>query len=286
MFYRYALPSRSYFSKTAIPKLYNEVSGRLRDSLSNIDYYSCTTDLWSSRTTDPYMSLTIHYIENWELQSKCLQVLYTPQDHTSENLKDALQDSLDRWNLDPSKLIAFTTDNGANIVKACQLAGFPRFQCFGHRLNLAVTNSIKDDPRVKRAIGVCRKLTTHFAHSHKKKQALTAAQIELNLPQHSLIADCETRWGSKFKMMQRTLEQEPAIRRVLSNDRKASHLVPTWQDVDVLEGVVKALEPVADFTDMLSGKLSSVWSPNTNICDCVQIMSFQSCNSLRCKLYF
>ena len=35
--------------------------------------------------------------------------------------------------------------------------------------------------------------------------------------------------------MQSTLEQEPAIRRVLSNDRKASHLVPTWQDVDILE---------------------------------------------------
>ena len=67
-------------------------------------------------------------------------------------------------------------------------------------------------------------------------------------------------------MMQRTLEQEPVIRRVLSNDRKASHLVPTWQDVDILEGVVKALEPVADFTDMPSGKLSSAWSPNTNIC--------------------
>lgn len=212
------------------------------------------------------MSLTIHYIENWELQSKCLQVLYTPQDHTSENLKDALQDSLERWNLDPSKLTAFTTDNAANIVKACQLAGFQRFQCFGHRLNLAVTNSIKDDPRVNRATAVCRKLTTHFSHSHKKKQALTAAQIELKLPQHSLIADCETRWGSKFKMMQRALEQEPAIRRVLSQDRKASHLVPTWQDVDILESVVKALEPVADFTDMLSGKLSNAWSSSIKIC--------------------
>ena len=44
--------------------------------------------------------------------SKCLQVLYTPQDYTSETkLKDALQDSLDKWNLNPSKLTAFTTDN-------------------------------------------------------------------------------------------------------------------------------------------------------------------------------
>ena len=123
---------------------------------------------------------------------------------------------------------------------ACQLAGLLCFQWFGHRLNLVVTNSIKDDPRVSRAVGVCLKLTTHFANSYKKKQALTAAQVELKLSQHSLNADCETRWGSKFNVMQRTLERVPAIRMVLSQDRNASHLVPTWQNVDILESVVKA----------------------------------------------
>ena len=49
------------------------------------------------------------------------------------------------------------------------------------------------------------------------------------------------------------LEQEKAIQRVLSEDRKASHLVLTWQDVDVLTSSHKALEPFADFTDALSG---------------------------------
>ena len=58
--------------------------------------------------------------------------------------------------------------------------------------------------------------------------------------------------------MERVLEQEPAIRRVLPQDRRASHLVSTSQDIDVLESVTKALRPVSDFTDMLSGKLSNV----------------------------
>ena len=233
--------------------MYTEVAESLRADLKDVDFFACTTDMWSSRIQDPYMALTVHYITDWELQSKCLQVLYSPEDHTGENLKEGLLDSLSKWELDPAKLTAFTTDNGSNIVKACQLAGYTRVHCFGHRLNLAVTNSLKDDNRVTRALGVCHKLTTHFAHSHKKKQAMTVAQIELGLPQHSLIADCETRWGAKFKVMSRTLEQEPAIRRVLAHDRKASHLVPSWQDVDVLESVVKALEPVSAFTDMLSG---------------------------------
>jgi hypothetical protein len=54
-------------------------------------------------------------------------------------------------------------------------------------------------------------------------------------------------------MIARILEQERAIRRVLSEDRKVSHLVLKWQDIDVLKSLHKALEPMADFTDALSG---------------------------------
>ena len=55
-------------------------------------------------------------------------------------------------------------------------------------------------------------------------------------------------------MVRRLLEQEEAIRVVLSFDRKFAHLVPTWQDIDVLESLSKALSPVADLTDFLSGE--------------------------------
>ena len=49
------------------------------------------------------------------------------------------------------------------------------------------------------------------------------------------------------------LEQDVAIRMVLSDDRKTTHLIPTWQDTMVLESVNAALSPVADFTDFMSG---------------------------------
>ena len=54
--------------------------------------------------------------------------------------------------------------------------------------------------------------------------------------------------------MYRILEQEVAIHAVLSADRKCSHLNPTWQDTEVLETVYKALSPVADLTNLLSGE--------------------------------
>ena len=56
------------------------------------------------------------------------------------------------------------------------------------------------------------------------------------------------------KMVSRILEQEEAIRVVLSADRKTTHLVPTWQDVDVLQSIHQALSPLSSLTDMLSGE--------------------------------
>ena len=56
------------------------------------------------------------------------------------------------------------------------------------------------------------------------------------------------------KMVKRILEQESAIRIVLSRDRKVSYLVPTWQDVDVLQSIDKALSPLSSLTDILSGE--------------------------------
>lgn len=55
-------------------------------------------------------------------------------------------------------------------------------------------------------------------------------------------------------MIGRILEQENAIRLVLSSDRKASHLVLSWQDIDVLQAINDALSPLAEFTDVMSGE--------------------------------
>ncbi|XP_039601528.1 zinc finger BED domain-containing protein 4-like [Polypterus senegalus] len=79
-------------------------------------------------------------------------------------------------------------------------------------------------------------------------------QQELNLPQHKLKTACVTRWGSMKMMIARVLEQRKAITQILSEDKKSRHLVPSWADLDVLEAVSKALSPLMEFTDALSGE--------------------------------
>ena len=53
-------------------------------------------------------------------------------------------------------------------------------------------------------------------------------------------------------MVVRLLEQEKVIQQVFSNDRKTLHLIPSWQDIDLLESLDKTLSPFADLTDILS----------------------------------
>ena len=50
-----------------------------------------------------------------------------------------------------------------------------------------MTNSVKYDDRVVRAVGVCKKLVSCFSHSWNKLRELAIAQEELNISKHSLI---------------------------------------------------------------------------------------------------
>lgn len=78
--------------------------------------------------------------------------------------------------------------------------------------------------------------------------------MQVGLPGHQLVTESATPWGSRLLMIDRVLEQERALAKILSADKKTRPLVFTWQDIRVLEAVQKALKPLQDFTDTLSGE--------------------------------
>ena len=128
--------------------------------------FSGTTDLWTSTAGDPYFTYTCHYITSqWEMQSFCLQTHYIPQDHTGENIKEALSATLLQWNLDQSKQIGITMDSGSN---ACELLNWKRLSCFGHNLNLAVEKGLNDG-RIQRVLRLCKSIVAAFSRSWKKQ---------------------------------------------------------------------------------------------------------------------
>ena len=113
----YKLPSRKYFSQQEIPRLYNTVKESIMAMLGEIEYYSATTDLWTSRATHPYLSYTIHFIDrNWEIKSLCLESIPLFEDHTSANISESITDIMANWQLPFDKLVTTTTNNGSNFI--------------------------------------------------------------------------------------------------------------------------------------------------------------------------
>ena len=124
------------------------------------------------------MSYTVHYIDpGWKLQSKCLQTLYMPADHTAENLADGMKDILQHWHLSSTKQVCITTDPRANVVKAVRDLDWPWMSCFGHKLHLAITNAMKDENRISRAIGVCKRIVTAFRTEQGTARVETPSQV-------------------------------------------------------------------------------------------------------------
>ena len=252
---RYQLPGRMHFNRVALPALASDVTADIeRELASNLCFFSGTTDLWTSGAGDPYLSFTCHFIDPyWELKSYCLSTQYLPEDHTAHNIKEALSETLHLWKLDRSHLVALTTDSGSNVKAACELLCCRRLSCFGHNLNFSVEKGL-DERRVKRTLKICKSAVASFSRSWKKQRDLTQVQNEKNLPNHKLKLDVVTRWGSSLEMVDRIMEQIEAIRIVLGADRHTSHLVPSWQDCDVMSSIMKALKPLKEMTDALSGE--------------------------------
>ena len=162
---------------------------------------------------------------------------------------------MDSWGLKKVDQVCITTDNGSNVISATNQLNWQRVSCFGHNLNLAVTKSLKNDHCIDRALSLARKIVSAFSNSWKQRRELQSCQAAKDLPQHNLIhvryynhidayiffyffhiyiAGLSNSLGS---MVTRLLEQEEAVRVVLSSDRKISHLIPTWQDIQVLESI-------------------------------------------------
>ena len=91
---RYQIPSRRHFTDHEIPRLYSHVKDNIVTvSLKESTFFAATTDLWTSGSCHPYLTLTVHFItSNWELKSYCLDTTTMYEDHTGQNIADAVLD--------------------------------------------------------------------------------------------------------------------------------------------------------------------------------------------------
>ncbi|XP_041361859.1 E3 SUMO-protein ligase ZBED1-like [Gigantopelta aegis] len=206
---RYQLPSRTYFAETVIPNMYQECRADVISSLKDVPV-ALTTDGWTSRATQSYVTITTsHITEDWNLKSFVLQTRELPESHTGVNIAQVLTDAISEWGL--NKNPPLVTDNAANMEVAAIEAGcIPHIGCYAHTLNLAAQRGLKVNS-VSRILARVRRVVSFFHRSTTAAALLKEKTKRQGLKNVKLLQDVPTRWNSACDMLERFLELQPAI---------------------------------------------------------------------------
>lgn len=242
----FSIPSRQTIT-SRIEHRFAGKKGELLANLSTVKSVAITTDSWTALTTESYVTVTCHWIDqDWQMKSAVLMTKSMPGRHTADNLSALLRETVDHWGL-TGKVVACVHDNASNIVAAnnAERVDWMSVSCFAHTLQLAINDAFK--MFVYRVVCAAGKLVRHFSHSTVASKALEEKQQQMKLPTHKLIQSCKTRWNSVVDMFARLLEQRWAVTAVLS-DRTVTKL----QDARVLEltdeywGIMGDLAPLLE----------------------------------------
>ena len=134
--------------------MYRMEKVKIRDALSCVPGRIClTSDCWTSITTDGYMSLTAHFIDNsWNLHKMILNFSFLPPPHTGLAMSDHLFSLLKDWGIQ-KKVFSVALDNASandamvDFLKyELDLVGggtYFHVRCCAHILNLIVQDGMK-----------------------------------------------------------------------------------------------------------------------------------------------
>lgn len=153
---RYKVPDRHQIKVKVVEEFDERRQKICYDLLKIPGKVSFTADMWTSTlTSEAYLGLTIHYIdENWTLQRFLLDIIPFKTHHTGINMATAINNVLNEFNL-VGKTLALTTDNeSAMLVCGRKLSEeferalddnffFKHYRCSAHILNLAAKQGME-----------------------------------------------------------------------------------------------------------------------------------------------
>nr|XP_057933853.1 zinc finger BED domain-containing protein 4 [Doryrhamphus excisus] len=249
---QYCLPPSSYFTSTAIPDMYEKVKDivltHLKEAEGGVVHF--TTSIWVSSQTREYLTLTAHwatYESSVRPQGQdfhCSALLSVSQIDCDQDMHDIpkqLEYLWDSWITSSGLKRGFTVTDNASIRNNLEDHGLVAVQCFGHTIDLIVSEAIKSQRMVQNLLSIARKICERVHRSAKAKEKLAELQRDHHLPENQLIQDIPSKWRTSFLMLERLMEQKKAIdemsiecnfREIISCDQ--------WE---VIQSLCNALKP-------------------------------------------
>lgn len=241
----YKIPCRKTIT-SIIDGKYEEKKAIIIKKLQSVTNICLTIDEWKDLQMKSYLGVTIHFIKNFKIVSFNIACEPLSESHTAEYLSTTIKNICEKWEIPDEKIVAVTTDNGANIVKAIELA-FGRakhIRCIAHTLNLVVQNSVMVN-EIKIFIDKVRRIVQWFHQSGVAADQLRNSQKAENVPEGKikhLVGDVSTRWNSQLHMLERFIAMSGTVGGILLNYPNAPPMIQA-SEIAVLKEVVKILKP-------------------------------------------
>ena len=278
-------------ARDLIHKKYTEKQVELQKRLENVESMSLTTDIWSSRNRMSFMVVTGHFIEKEVLRSIILSFFEFSDKHTAYNIQKKISDSLSD-NCFSGNLVSVTTDNGANVKKACSellpsaYNGVKWIPCLANTLHLVLCNSLGlwsassfEDPDtgnlndivdpwgenlsssdsihfLSTSLKKLRDCLLVFSRSNKMVYCLRQKMNGSKLPQ----LDCRTRWNSTYEMIADYLRCHNEVVSILLDNFSDSRSIIEPGELEALESLAQVMKPFKNASDLISGSKYSTIS--------------------------
>lgn len=260
---RYNIPSRTTFSRNVIPKMHEALSEKIKNELksfNDLQSWSFTTDGWTSKKHDGYMSLTFHCLtDNFELKSYCLALKQVTVQHTGANVCKGIKDTIQEWEIESliggNKIPIYAVTDGAYNMRSAisQWKQWTHIDCFGHVLQLCVEDAIKATVPVSHLMAKCRTIVGHYTRSSVANARLRREQENLGQKPLALIQDVQTRWNSQYFMLERLVRCRNAINLELGTSNTQINTLK-GNEWALAESVLKVFEPLVEATSFSSGE--------------------------------
>ena len=118
----YQVPSRPHITAT-YQRLYSGIKEELLVTLSS-PHVAFTTNLWTSKSNEAYLTITAHFICEWNLVGKVLLTHEMPERYTGMHIAARLHEAATEWNIPNERVSAIVRDNAANMKVAVQELGW------------------------------------------------------------------------------------------------------------------------------------------------------------------
>lgn len=142
---KYTLPSRTTITRL-LKYTYEETVINVKAMLAReCKHFSLTSDVWTSRTSEAYISLILHYLtDTFDMKVVTLRCApFSNVRHTGVEIANVIRNSLEGANLSLRDLVMYVTDNASNAKGSATELSVSHQGCVAHLLNLVVQKFIR-----------------------------------------------------------------------------------------------------------------------------------------------